>query len=334
MKIHRSILFAIPFVFVISASLFYLLYLGKIQPKIEEVTLRPVLVLGREEDDPHQAFYNPSIVRADRWGNIYVVDRGNNRIVKFDKDGKFLKEIGGIGQGPGEFLEPVDVIIDQEGRLFVADKGNLRIQIFDPDGHFLKSFKIRSISYALDGGVLALDSQGRIYISSPTERGIITVYSPEGNELANVGHLIPTGFGKRRDITWNQVYLGIDGNDNIYVLFFSYPIIRKYNRNYALVFEKDISYLPDVKASLRSLERDLRKPKNPYTVYGMFGGFAVLDNGEFFIDSGRVYRFNPLGEPIQRIDCGGISGISAAYGHLFGVISSQTEMLALKYPLP
>lgn len=334
MKIHRSILFAIPFILVIGASLFYLLYLRKMQPKIEEVTLGPVLVLGREKDDPHQAFYNPSTVRADRWGNIYVVDQGNNRIVKFDKDGNFLEETGGIGQGPGEFLEPVDVVIDHEGRLFVADKGNLRIQIFDADGHFLESFRIRSISPALNGGVLALDSQGRVYISSPTEKGLIAVYSSKGDELANVGHLIPTGFGKGADITWNQVYLGIDGNDNIYVLFFSYPIIRKYDRNYEMVFEKDISYLPDVKASLRILERDLRKPKNPYTVYGMFGGLAVLDNGEFFIDSGSVYRFNPRGEPIQRIDCGGVSGISAAYGYLFGVISSQTEMLALKYPLP
>ena len=38
-----------------------------------------------------------SAVRTDKWGNIYLVDRGNNRIVKFDGEGSFLQEIGGAG---------------------------------------------------------------------------------------------------------------------------------------------------------------------------------------------------------------------------------------------
>jgi hypothetical protein len=63
------------------------------------------------------------------------------RIVKFSKDGKFLKSWGKWGTGPGEFKTPHAIAMDSQGRLFVADRGNLRIQIFDQEGRFLDEWK-------------------------------------------------------------------------------------------------------------------------------------------------------------------------------------------------
>ena len=62
---------------------------------------------------------------------------GNARIVKFDKDGKFLMTWGKKGMGPGEFDVPHDLAFDSKGRLFVADRQNDRIQIFDQNGKFI-----------------------------------------------------------------------------------------------------------------------------------------------------------------------------------------------------
>jgi streptogramin lyase len=59
------------------------------------------------------------------------------RIVKFTKDGKFIKAWGKLGSGPGEFRSPHALAMDSRGRLFVADRGNSRIQIFDQDGEFI-----------------------------------------------------------------------------------------------------------------------------------------------------------------------------------------------------
>src|SRR5258706_5283989 len=62
---------------------------------------------------------------------------GNARVVKFDKNGKFVKTWGRKGMGPGEFDAPHTLVFDSRGRLFVGDRQNNRIQIFDRDGKFV-----------------------------------------------------------------------------------------------------------------------------------------------------------------------------------------------------
>ncbi|MBM3818088.1 MAG: hypothetical protein FJW14_03580 [Acidimicrobiia bacterium] len=84
-------------------------------------------------------------------GDIFVADghSGQNpaappntvaRIVKFTRDGKYIKEWGRLGSGPGEFRTPHALAFDSRGRLFVADRGNHRIQIFDQDGNHLETW--------------------------------------------------------------------------------------------------------------------------------------------------------------------------------------------------
>ena len=78
-------------------------------------------------------------------GDIFVSDghsgggtaTGNARIMKFDKNGKFIKTWGRKGMGPGEFDVPHTLVFDSRGRLFVGDRQNNRIQVFDQDGKFI-----------------------------------------------------------------------------------------------------------------------------------------------------------------------------------------------------
>ena len=71
-------------------------------------------------------------------GDIFVADgHVNSRIVKFSKDGTFIKTWGKRGDGPGELNVPHTIFFDSRGRLLVGDRSNRRIQIFDQDGRFL-----------------------------------------------------------------------------------------------------------------------------------------------------------------------------------------------------
>src|SRR5262249_2637192 len=62
-------------------------------------------------------------------------------VVKFSPDGKFIKEWGHKGSGPGEFNVPHALAFDSRGRLYVGDRSNVRIQIFDQDGKYLEEWK-------------------------------------------------------------------------------------------------------------------------------------------------------------------------------------------------
>jgi sugar lactone lactonase YvrE len=75
-------------------------------------------------------------------GDIFVSDgHVNSRIVKFTKDGEFIKTWGKKGTGPGDFNLPHSIAFDSRGRLLVADRSNKRIQLFDQDGKFLEEWK-------------------------------------------------------------------------------------------------------------------------------------------------------------------------------------------------
>jgi ABC-type molybdate transport system substrate-binding protein/sugar lactone lactonase YvrE len=100
--------------------------------------------------DGPDTFNQPTDVVVAPNGDIFVADGhrdsatarpGNNRIVKFSKDGKFLRQWGRKGTAPGEFQEPHTIAMDSRGRLFVGDRMNNRIQIFDQNGKFLEEWK-------------------------------------------------------------------------------------------------------------------------------------------------------------------------------------------------
>ena len=105
-----------------------------------------LMALGKPgvASDGHDTFNEPTAVVTVANGDIFVTDGhdvGNNRVVKFSKDGTFLKTWGTKGSAPGQFISPHTIAVDSRGRLFVGDRGNNRIQIFDQEGRFLDQWK-------------------------------------------------------------------------------------------------------------------------------------------------------------------------------------------------
>ena len=107
-----------------------------------------VMTLGEAgvpgNDDKH--FARPTDIAWLPDGTFFISDGYiNTRVVKFDKNGKFLMTWGKPGKGPGEFDLPHGIDIDRNRRVYVADRSNSRIQIFDENGKFLDQWtNIRS----------------------------------------------------------------------------------------------------------------------------------------------------------------------------------------------
>jgi hypothetical protein len=80
-------------------------------------------------------FGRPTDVTWDAQGNIFVSDGYvNSRVVKYDKNGRFLKSVGTTrGSAPSQMNTPHSITSDAQGNIYVADRGNARVQVFDND---------------------------------------------------------------------------------------------------------------------------------------------------------------------------------------------------------
>lgn len=118
---------------------------------------------GVSGDGPDH-FNAPSDVVVAANGDIFVADghneTGNNRVVKFSKDGKFIKAWGRTGYGPGEFRALHAIAMDSRGRIFVGDRSNSRIQIFDQEG---KSLAVWT-QFGRPSGIF-FDSKDQVYVA-------------------------------------------------------------------------------------------------------------------------------------------------------------------------
>jgi sugar lactone lactonase YvrE len=113
-------------------------------------------------DNAH--FTSPSAVAIGNNSDIFVADghdaNGNNRVMKFTKDGKFIKSWGKTGYAPGEFRSLHAIAIDARGRVFVADRSNNRIQLFDQEGKYLQTWT----QFGTPSGIF-FDDKDQIYVA-------------------------------------------------------------------------------------------------------------------------------------------------------------------------
>ena len=75
-------------------------------------------------------------------GDVFISDGyGNARIVHCDKNGKFIKAWGTLGNTDGRFSIPHAIAIDSKDRIYVADRNNVRIQVYDTGGKLVDSWR-------------------------------------------------------------------------------------------------------------------------------------------------------------------------------------------------
>jgi hypothetical protein len=143
-------------------------------------------------------FDGPADVAVAPNGDVFVVDgHGNNRVVKFSKDGEFIMSWGGAGTGPGQFNEPHCLAFDSRGRLFVGDRVNERIQVFDQNGRYLAEWPgimASGMDITPDDVLYVADYQLRLGIvianaSDFSEIGFIENAMPEGVTVDRMGNV-------------------------------------------------------------------------------------------------------------------------------------------------
>ena len=191
--------------------------------------------------DAPESFNQPNDVAIAPNGDIFVSEghtpnMGSSRIAKFTKDGKFIKQWGKHGSGPGEFEVPHALAFDSKGRLFVGDRANNRIQIFDQDGKFLDQWKQfgrpsglyidkNDILYSTDSE--STDKQGYGY-NPGWKRGIRIGSAKDGKVTAFIPDpLVPAG-GAALPATSTSEGVAADASGNVYGAEVGPKALKKY----------------------------------------------------------------------------------------------------------
>jgi hypothetical protein len=173
-----------------------------------------LMTLGKKgvvgQNDSQDAFNGVADLVIARNGDIFIADgeSTNTRVVKYSKDGKFIKWWGGLGTEPGQFDEPHSIAIDGKGLLYIGDRRNKRVQVFDQDGKFIKMWTHLGTPW----GVFVKDD--RLYVVDGTEANCLYIMSlKDGKILERVDGLVnPTAVTVDAK---NAIYIGEVNGANV-----------------------------------------------------------------------------------------------------------------------
>jgi len=128
-------------------------------------------------------------------GNLYVVDTQGARIVVVNPDGGFVRLLGGVGQGPGEFDQhnttSIRIAVLSDGHAVAFDQ---RFSLFGPDGEFERTVRLRDgamifmprLDLDRRGGVLATEEVRIIDIAMLRGGADGTVPQPEHRHVVRM----------------------------------------------------------------------------------------------------------------------------------------------------
>lgn len=105
--------------------------------------LEEELSIGGDVNDEDYIFHRPQDVKATDDGKIFVMDWGDSSFKIYDKEGKYIRTIGGRGQGPGEFGRFIFFSIGPDKKVYVMDSINHRVAILNENGDYISGFRIK-----------------------------------------------------------------------------------------------------------------------------------------------------------------------------------------------
>ncbi|XP_030757079.1 E3 ubiquitin-protein ligase TRIM71-like [Sitophilus oryzae] len=214
-------------------------------------------------------------ITCNRYGEVIVADRSNNRIQVFDTVGKFVFEFGTQGGAEGQFHKCAGVAVGPHDEIVVADKDNHRIQVFSRHGEFLFTFgsegdQLGQFKFPWD---VAVDSFGYIIVSD-TRNHRVQLFNSNGIFVAKWGGErepnVPRLFDSPRGVTF-------DPRGNI--------MVTDFNLHKVILIERTTGRI----RSIGKEGKDMGQFSRPQ-------GLCCDDRGWFVVVDSKNYRYQVFNE--------------------------------------
>ncbi len=245
---------------------------------------------------------HPADAAVDSKGNLWVIDKGNNRLEKFNEKGEYLAKYGTAGTGNGQLSAPSAVAIDSEGSLWVADTGNNRIEKFNEKGEYVSQFGTKGSGNGQfnEPSGIAVAPNGSIYVVDRGNRRV-QLFSKSGAYQGQAGS---SGSGHLQLSEPSGIAIGAASGESPFTL-----LIADSGNNRVLRWTSLGAYVGEF--------------GSPGTGPGQFNrpeGISVDSKGNVWVgdqNNGRIEAFNEKGEYVTQ----------------FGTKGSGAQQFSLTYPL-
>ncbi len=302
-------------------------------------------------------FNEPTDICSDKDGNIYIVDKGNNRIVITDIYGRPLKVIDSFSDGGKKdtFKLPEGITVTEDGEIYVADTGNARLV------HFGKDYSLKRIIPAPEGAALgedfiyqpvrvAVDRLGRIYVVSRSFNSGIIELDKKGEFNEIYGSIKVTY--SMTDILWRMVSTKAQRERSVSLIPNEYSSVCVDNKNFVYACSAYYDSTSSSSGSVKKLnalgnnvldgvpnERVNLYIKGTYSGPETFVDIVVLENDIYaLLDNtrGRVYVYNNDGDMLFEFGGKGTVGSTfgtvsalAFYNGYFYIVDSRNDFVSV-----
>jgi hypothetical protein len=229
--------------------------------KFDEI-FKSVKIIPLETDSNYVVGGVSKLVESSQ--SLFIMDDRNNKIFRFNIQGKFLNKIGQAGNGPGEYLKVKDFAIDETSKqVAIYDVRGRKIIIYNFDGTFIREFNVNFFLHSI-----VVDENGSYYGFT----GSISNRSYAKNSVLKKLKFIK--FDKNGNVTKN-----ITGHNNSQIWLDMYEHIS---------FQSDgtISFAEPLQNTLYRLKNDIIEPY--YSID--FKNYFVPDNVKEQLDFDDVFE--------------------------------------------
>ncbi len=254
---------------------------------------------GELVDEGEFKLANPWGVTLDELGNIYVVDAGHHRVVKFSPSLFPLWRTGSFGAEPGQFSGPTGIAYGNN-QIYVADTSNHRIQIYSTGGDYLGTFGTRGNEDGQLGAPTGIAfGDNSVWVTEGGANCRVSRFTPSGSFISKFGSC-GTGNGQFYSpggiaITYAYVFVADQGS----------PRVQKF------------TYGGDFMLSFGTYGEGDGQFHNPDGIVAVEGADPTADDPRVFVvDAGpnsRVQEFTADGEYVSQF--GGTGGTHFSYPH-------------------
>lgn len=226
---------------------------------------------------------------------LFIVESGKNRVVKFDLEGKLLDSFGGRGSGDYQFDNPGSMDVTNGLKIYVTDLANRRIQIFDNRYQFIGSFtSVHVQNYRFDPLYINVDKFGNLFTYLRSDHMLIR-FGLMGRSDLIIGPLQQYGIEK---VTALHLF-----NDLVYIADSNKGVIHRFSKEgeylnfisvipgvLAMTSDEEYIYLlnKDTISIINHQGMELKKmPVSPSD----FTGISIWDGMVYLLTESRLLRY-------------------------------------------